>query len=70
MAMLNNNGVNASMTCDASCFAKMAFAPSDTVVVRDLWQHKTVATVKASDGWTSDLLAAEGGSALVTLKKQ
>ena len=70
MAMLNNQAVNASMSCDAGCFAKMGFAASDTVVVRDLWLHKTVATVKASDGWASPPLAAEGGSTLVTLKKQ
>lgn len=66
MVMLNNELTNTTMTCDAACFATMGFAASAKVVVRDLWQHATVATVTASSGW-STLVPANGGSAFVRL---
>jgi hypothetical protein len=45
---LNNEPTNQTVVCGAACFAAMGFAPSQTVVVRDLWQHADVATIPAS----------------------
>lgn len=68
MVFLNNGIANATMTCDATCFAKMSSLGSAQVQVRDLWQHKTVATVSVSSGW-STRVGANGGSVMVKLTK-
>ncbi len=66
VVFLNNNYDPANMTCDAACFSRMPSLGKGKVVIRDLWQHATVATVDAAQGWTVPVVGG-GGSVFVKM---
>lgn len=49
---INNDKKKQTVQCDASCFQQMGFAPSTTLLVRDLWRHEYLGFISAKDGFS------------------
>jgi len=69
VVFFNAGSASSNITCDASCFQQMGFTPSTQLVIRDLWQHKNIATTAAST-YTAYNVPAEGGSVMLKFTKQ
>lgn len=63
MAFVNCGLLDASITCDAGCWAKTPFATGTVLSVRDLWKHgpATNPTIRVPEPW-SIRLGAHGSS--------
>ncbi len=63
-----NNGVAANVTCDADCFALLNLTASvQSLVVRDVWAHRDVATLTPPFSFT-DVINGSGFAGLYRLR--
>jgi alpha-galactosidase len=64
VCFLNNHPMNATLTCDQACFAKMGFT-SGTLSVRDLWAHEQVGFITPPFTYGTRV-PGQGASAMLT----
>ena len=66
---LNDGNQETTLTCDINCFNGLGFNAVDATQhydVRDLWQHKVIATVTAAQGFNVSV-PPDGASVMVKL---
>ena len=60
-----------NITCDyATCLQQMGFWQTDTIQVRDLWQHKSAGRFLGANGYTAYNVEPLGGSVMLKMNVQ